>query len=53
MIMLLLTGAKFSAFFLVGVYNRMWKNGANSAIDIKIFGPSNSNVVDILIVEVI
>jgi hypothetical protein len=34
----------------ITVYNRMWKNGANSAIDIKTFGNSNSGVnSDVLI----
>jgi hypothetical protein len=34
----------------ITVYNRMWKNGANSAIDIKSFGNSNSGVnSDVLI----
>jgi hypothetical protein len=28
----------------IAVCNRMWKNGANTAIDIKTFGSSNSNV---------
>ena len=28
----------------IRVYNRMWKNGANTAMDIKTFGNSNSNV---------
>ena len=32
------------------VYNRMWKNGANTAMDLKTFGNSNSNVnSDVLI----
>ncbi len=31
-------------------YNRMWKNGANTAMDLKTFGNSNSNVnSDVLI----
>ncbi len=28
----------------ITVYNRMWKNGANSAMDITTFGNSNNNV---------
>jgi hypothetical protein len=34
----------------VRVYNRMWKNGANTAMDLKTWGNSNSNVnSDVLI----
>jgi hypothetical protein len=34
----------------VTVYNRMWKNGANTAMDIKTFGNSKSGVnSDVLI----
>jgi hypothetical protein len=42
------TGTAFQPF--IRVYNRMWKNGANTAMDIKTFGNANSNVnSDILI----
>jgi hypothetical protein len=35
---------------LIRVYNRMWKNGAKTAMDLKTFGNSNSNVnSDVLI----
>ncbi len=34
----------------IKVYNRMFKNGANTAMDLKTFGNSNSNVnSDVLI----
>ncbi len=36
----------------ITVYNRMWKTGANSAIDIKTFGNSNNNVNSDVLVRI-